>query len=101
MSGGPIANIAALEACLGKTPGPMHLKVIDHLDSGACRFLSASPLMFAGFGSAEGVNITLGLPVLRTSVDHGTALDLAGTGRADASSLIAAVKMAADIVARQ
>lgn len=40
------------------------------------------------------VNITLGLPFIRTSVDHGTALDLAGTGRADASSLIAATNMA-------
>ncbi|QDX81276.1 4-hydroxythreonine-4-phosphate dehydrogenase PdxA [Denitratisoma sp. DHT3] len=49
----------------------------------------------------DGVNITLGLPVLRTSVDHGTALDLAGTGQADAGSLFAAVTMAAGIVARQ
>lgn len=56
-------------------------------------------LKYAAF--EEGVNITLGLPVLRTSVDHGTALDLAGTGRADASSLFAAVAMAADIVARR
>ncbi len=40
------------------------------------------------------VNITLGLPFIRTSVDHGTALDLAGTGRADPSSLIAAARMA-------
>ncbi|CAB1370001.1 4-hydroxythreonine-4-phosphate dehydrogenase PdxA [Denitratisoma oestradiolicum] len=49
---------------------------------------------------ADGVNITLGLPVLRTSVDHGTALDLAGTGKADPGSLFAAVGMAAEIVAR-
>lgn len=56
-------------------------------------------LKYAAF--EEGVNITLGLPVLRTSVDHGTALDLAGTGKADAGSLFAAVKMAAEIVARQ
>jgi hypothetical protein len=42
-------------------------------------------LKHAGFGHA--VNVTLGLPVLRTSVDHGTALDLAGTGRADVGSL--------------
>ena len=56
-------------------------------------------LKYAAF--EEGVNVTLGLPIVRTSVDHGTALDLAGTGRADASSLIAAVKMAADIVARK
>ncbi|HEX7817535.1 4-hydroxythreonine-4-phosphate dehydrogenase PdxA [Dyella sp.] len=46
------------------------------------------------------VNLTLGLPFIRTSVDHGTALDLAGTGRADASSLIAAAKMAMELVSR-
>jgi 4-hydroxythreonine-4-phosphate dehydrogenase len=50
-------------------------------------------LKHAGFGHA--VNITLGLPIVRTSVDHGTALDLAGTGRADAGSLLAAIDMAA------
>lgn len=49
----------------------------------------------------DGVNITLGLPVLRTSVDHGTALDLAGTGKADTGSLFAAVTMAAEIVTRR
>ncbi|MGN2242428.1 4-hydroxythreonine-4-phosphate dehydrogenase PdxA [Frateuria sp. GZRR33] len=47
------------------------------------------------------VNITLGLPFVRTSVDHGTALDLAGTGRADPSSLIAAARMALDLAARR
>lgn len=49
-------------------------------------------IKFAGFGDA--VNITLGLPIVRTSVDHGTALALAGTGQADASSLAAAMQMA-------
>jgi 4-hydroxythreonine-4-phosphate dehydrogenase len=49
-------------------------------------------LKFATFG--EGINVTLGLPIIRTSVDHGTALDLAGTGRADAGSLIAALDTA-------
>jgi len=53
-------------------------------------------LKYAAF--EEGVNITLGLPVLRTSVDHGTALDLAGKGIADAGSLFAAVTMACEIV---
>jgi 4-hydroxythreonine-4-phosphate dehydrogenase len=52
----------------------------------------------AGFDRA--VNITLGLPIVRTSVDHGTALDLAGTGRADAGSLVAAVEAAVMIAAR-
>ncbi len=51
-----------------------------------------------GFGSA--VNVTLGLPIIRTSVDHGTALDLAGTGHADAGSLIAALELAIDIASR-
>jgi 4-hydroxythreonine-4-phosphate dehydrogenase len=47
------------------------------------------------------VNLTLGLPFVRTSVDHGTALDLAGSGRADPSSLIAAAKMALTLVQHQ
>ena len=45
------------------------------------------------------VNLTLGLPFIRTSVDHGTALDLAGTGRADPASLIAAARLAMDLIA--
>jgi 4-hydroxythreonine-4-phosphate dehydrogenase len=45
-------------------------------------------------GVEQGVNVTLGLPLLRTSPDHGTAFDIAGTGRADASSLLAALRMA-------
>lgn len=43
----------------------------------------------------DGVNTTLGLPIVRTSVDHGTAYDIAGQGRADAGSLVAAIRMAA------
>ena len=53
-------------------------------------------LKYASFG--HGINVTLGLPIIRTSVDHGTALDLAGTGRADARSLIAAVDAALEMV---
>jgi 4-hydroxythreonine-4-phosphate dehydrogenase len=56
-------------------------------------------LKHAAFG--EAVNVTLGLPLLRTSVDHGTALDLAGTGRADPGSLAAAVRLAADLCSRR
>ncbi|MDE2448160.1 MAG: 4-hydroxythreonine-4-phosphate dehydrogenase PdxA [Gammaproteobacteria bacterium] len=52
----------------------------------------------AGFESA--VNVTLGLPILRTSVDHGTALDLAGTGRADGGSMAAAVDLAVQLAMR-
>jgi len=49
-----------------------------------------------GFG--EAVNITLGLPIIRTSVDHGTALDLTGTGKADAGSLMAAIRCATQMI---
>jgi 4-hydroxythreonine-4-phosphate dehydrogenase len=52
-------------------------------------------LKYAAFG--RGVNVTLGLPFVRTSVDHGTALDLAGSGRADAGSLVEAVKLAIEL----
>ncbi len=45
-------------------------------------------------GVEQGVNVTLGLPLVRTSPDHGTAFDIAGTGKADASSLVAAIRMA-------
>jgi 4-hydroxythreonine-4-phosphate dehydrogenase len=55
-------------------------------------------LKHAGFGHA--VNITLGLPLVRTSVDHGTALDLAGTGRADSSSLESAIELALEVAPR-
>ena len=56
-------------------------------------------LKHAAFGG--GVNVTLGLPIVRTSVDHGTALDLAGTGRADAGSLIAATQLALEFAERR
>jgi 4-hydroxythreonine-4-phosphate dehydrogenase len=52
-------------------------------------------LKHAGFG--EAVNVTLGLPIVRTSVDHGTALDLAGTGKAEVGSLHAAITLAAEL----
>lgn len=52
-------------------------------------------LKYAGFGHA--VNVTLGLPIVRTSVDHGTALDIAGSGRADSGSLLQAVRLAAEL----
>jgi len=54
-------------------------------------------LKYASFG--KGVNVTLGLPFVRTSVDHGTALDIAGTGKADPGSLIEAVKLAIELSA--
>ncbi|MFK8051562.1 MAG: 4-hydroxythreonine-4-phosphate dehydrogenase PdxA [Woeseiaceae bacterium] len=52
-------------------------------------------IKFAGFGDI--VNITLGLPIIRTSVDHGSALNIAGTGKASATSLISAIELAAEL----
>ena len=56
-------------------------------------------LKHASFG--EGVNVTLGLPIIRTSVDHGTALDLAGTGNIDTGSMLSAIKLAIELVSNQ
>jgi 4-hydroxythreonine-4-phosphate dehydrogenase len=50
-------------------------------------------------GLEQGVNVTLGLPLVRTSPDHGTAFDIAGKGVADADSLVAAVRMAQQLIA--
>ena len=56
-------------------------------------------LKHASFGT--GVNVTLGLPFIRTSVDHGTALDLAATGRADPGSLLAAIELAVTLASNK
>jgi 4-hydroxythreonine-4-phosphate dehydrogenase len=57
------------------------------------------PVKMAAFGKA--VNVTLGLPIIRTSVDHGTAFDIARKGMADPSSMIEAVKLAATLAAQR
>ena len=57
------------------------------------------PIKLVAFGRA--VNVTLGLPIIRTSVDHGTAFDIAGRGVADPSSMIEAVKLAARLARSQ
>ena len=56
------------------------------------------PVKLSGFD--EGVNVTLGLPFLRTSVDHGTAFDIAGTGVARSESMVSAIRVAASVLAR-
>jgi len=56
-------------------------------------------LKYAAFD--EGINVTLGLPIIRTSVDHGTALDLAGTGKASPTSLFAAIDAAIAMASRR
>lgn len=55
-----ITDVAALEACIGKAPGAVNLKVIDHLDATALRWLAAAPLVFAAFGDTQRIDVTLG-----------------------------------------
>lgn len=80
-------------------------KYLDHADAVLAMYHDQGlpVLKFKGFGGA--VNITLGLPIIRTSVDHGTALDLAGTGKANLGSLETAlnyaITMASDVAAAQ
>jgi len=73
-------------------PGEFDLVIAMYHDQGLI------PVKYLGV--EHGVNVTLGLPFVRTSPDHGTAFDIAGTGRADPSSLIAAFKMARRLTAR-
>ena len=76
-------------------------KYLDHADAVLAMYHDQGlpVLKHKGFGQA--VNITLGLPIIRTSVDHGTALDLAGTGRADVGSLRVALHTAISMIEAQ
>jgi len=76
-------------------------KYLDHADAVLAMYHDQGlpVLKYKGFGRA--VNITLGLPFIRSSVDHGTALDLAGSGRADSGSLEAALASALDMISRK
>ena len=56
---------------------------------------------FKALAQGAGVNVTLGLPVVRTSPDHGTAFDVAGRGVADPASMVAAIRMAAAMARRR
>jgi 4-hydroxythreonine-4-phosphate dehydrogenase len=73
-------------------------KYLDHADAVLAMYHDQGlpVLKYKGFGQA--VNITLGLPIIRTSVDHGTALDLAATGKADLGSLRTALSYALAMV---
>lgn len=66
-------------------------------DAALCMYHDQALIPLKTLDMASGVNVTLGLPIVRTSPDHGTAFDIAGTGLADPSSLIAALTMAAEM----
>lgn len=59
MTSSAIDSVAVLEGVIGKAPPPVQLKVIDHLDDGALRWIAASPVLFAGFADADGVAVTI------------------------------------------
>lgn len=65
-------------------------------DAVICMYHDQGLIPFKLLHFTDGVNTTLGLPIIRTSVDHGTAYDIAGTGKADPGSLVAAINMAAE-----
>ncbi len=69
-----------------------------HHDAVVCMYHDQGLIPFKLLHFSDGVNVTLGLSIVRTSVDHGTAYDIAGQGRADAASLVAAVELAGKIV---
>jgi 4-hydroxythreonine-4-phosphate dehydrogenase len=69
-------------------------------DAVLCMYHDQALIPVKTLAFSETVNVTLGLPFVRTSPDHGTALDIAGTGKADAANLVAALRLAAEMASR-
>lgn len=92
--------IAALRAEGLTLSGPLSADTMFHAgaraqyDAAIAMYHDQALIPIKTIDFAGGVNVTLGLPFIRTSPDHGTAFDIAGTGRADPTSLIAALEMA-------
>jgi 4-hydroxythreonine-4-phosphate dehydrogenase len=78
-----------------------HAAARARYDAALCMYHDQALIPIKTVDFSGGVNVTLGLPFVRTSPDHGTALDIAGSGRADPSSLIAALAMAQDMAQRR
>ena len=78
-----------------------HAAARETYDAVLCMYHDQALIPIKTVDFSGGVNVTLGLPFVRTSPDHGTALDIAGTGRADPASLIAALRMADDMARRR
>jgi 4-hydroxythreonine-4-phosphate dehydrogenase len=99
--------VAALRALGIDASGPAPADTLFHpaarrrYDAALCMYHDQALIPIKTIDFAGGVNVTLGLPFIRTSPDHGTALDIAGTGKADPTSLIAALKLAGEMAARR
>jgi 4-hydroxythreonine-4-phosphate dehydrogenase len=93
--------IAALRAEGHAVTGPLSADTLFHdeararYDAALCMYHDQALIPIKTLSFWDGVNVTLGLPIVRTSPDHGTAFDIAGTGKADIRSMIAAIRMAA------
>jgi 4-hydroxythreonine-4-phosphate dehydrogenase len=86
-------------AVLGPLPGDtmFHEAARAQYDAALCMYHDQALIPLKTLAFWDGVNVTLGLPIIRTSPDHGTAFDIAGKGIADARSMIAAIRLAADM----
>jgi 4-hydroxythreonine-4-phosphate dehydrogenase len=78
-----------------------HAQARRRYDAVLCMYHDQALIPLKTIDFAGGVNVTLGLPFIRTSPDHGTALDIAGSGKADPTSLIAALRLAGEMAARR
>lgn len=78
-----------------------HAQARQHYDAALCMYHDQALIPIKTIDFFGGVNVTLGLPFVRTSPDHGTALDIAGRGQADARSFLAALDLAARLAARR
>lgn len=78
-----------------------HAPARQRYDAAICAYHDQALIPIKTLDFAGGVNVTLGLPFIRTSPDHGTAFDIAGTGTADPASTIAALRMAQELAARR
>jgi len=78
-----------------------HARARANFDAALCMYHDQALIPLKTIDFDRGVNVTLGLPFIRTSPDHGTALDLAGTGRANPESLLAALRMAAAMAGKR
>jgi 4-hydroxythreonine-4-phosphate dehydrogenase len=102
---GPAIEALKREGIDAKGPAPadtlFHPAARARYDAALCMYHDQALIPIKTVDFSGGVNVTLGLPFVRTSPDHGTALDIAGTGRADPSSLVAALAMADDMARRR
>ena len=101
----PAIEILCREAIDARGPLPadtmFHAAARQTYDCAICMYHDQALIPIKTIAFADAVNVTLGLPFIRTSPDHGTAFDIAGTGHADPSSLIAALRLAARMASAQ